>query len=53
LDGLATTGFVMCDQIKAVDLNKRQHEWMETVSDDTLWDVCDIIQGSVEVETIV
>jgi mRNA interferase MazF len=53
LDGLATTGFVMCEQVKAVDLNKRRHEWVETVSDDILWDICDIIQGSVEVETVV
>lgn len=44
-----TTGFVMCDQIKAIDINIRSHKLVETIDDDTLWEVADIIRGYVEV----
>jgi len=50
LDGLTTTGFVMCDQIKAVDVKARSYKIIETVDDDTLWEVVDIICGFVEIE---
>ena len=50
LDGLATTGFVMCDQIKAIDIRARDYRAIETVDDDTLWEVADIICGFVEIE---
>jgi len=50
LDGLETTGFVMCDQIKAVDLKSRDYKVIETIDDDTLWEVTDIICGFVEIE---
>ena len=47
LEGLKTTGFVMCDQVRAIDLGAREHTVIETVDEDTLWEVCDIIQGSL------
>jgi len=50
LDGLATTGFVMCDQIRAIDIRARDYRLVETVDHETLWQVCDIVQGSVDIE---
>ena len=50
LEGLTTTGFVMCDQVRAIDVSARDYKVVETVDEDTLWEVCDIIQGSVEIE---
>jgi mRNA interferase MazF len=50
LAGLATTGFVMCDQIKAVDIKARGYRTVETVDAETLWEVTDIICGFVEIE---
>ena len=50
LDGLITTGFVMCDQVRAIDVQARDYKVIETVDDETIWNVCDIVQGSVEVE---
>ena len=49
LDDLMTTGFVMCDQIRALDIRSQQYKVIETVDKDTLWEVCDIVQGLVEV----
>ena len=50
LEGLTTTGFVLCDQVRAVDLRARAYTVVETIDDDTLWEVCDIVQGAVDVE---
>ena len=50
LDGLLTTGFVMCDQVRAVDIRAREYKVIESVAKETLWEVCDILQGSVDVE---
>ncbi|MCL2366375.1 MAG: type II toxin-antitoxin system PemK/MazF family toxin [Oscillospiraceae bacterium] len=50
LEGLTTTGFVMCDQIKAVDIRVRTYRVVEMVDEDTLWEVTDIICGSVDIE---
>jgi mRNA interferase MazF len=52
LDGLKTTGFVMCDQIRSVDIRARDYKKIETVGTDTLWEVCDIVQGSVDIESL-
>ena len=49
LEGLATTGFVMCDQVRAVDVRVREYKVIEHVDADTLWEVCDIVIGSVGV----
>jgi len=50
LQGLATTGFVMCGQIKAINIRARGYKIVETIDDDTLWEVVDIIRGYVEIE---
>ena len=49
LDGLKTTGFVMCDQVRAIDIRARGYSVIETVDEETLWEVCDIVQGAVDV----
>ena len=50
LEGLTTTGFVMCDQIKAIDVKAREYKSVETVDDETLWEITDIISGFVDIE---
>ena len=50
LEGLTTRGFVMCDQIKAIDINARSYKIVESVTDDIFWEVADIICGFVELE---
>jgi len=50
LDGLITTGFVMCDQVRAIDIRARDYKIVESIDGETLWEVCDIIQGAVDVE---
>ena len=45
-----TTGFVMCDRIRAIDIRAREYSIVEAIDDDTLWEVCDIVQGAVDVE---
>ena len=51
LNGLITTGFVMCDQIRAIDMFARECTFIEAIGKNTLWEVCDIIQGTVDVES--
>ena len=50
LVGLQTTGFVMCDQVRAINIQARDYRVIEPVGDETLWEVCDIVQGMVDVE---
>jgi len=50
LEKLKTTGFVMCDQVRAVNIRAREYSVIETLDSETLWEVCDIVQGSVDVE---
>jgi len=50
LIGLQTTGFVMCDQIRATDIRARGFRVVESVPEDILWEVCDIVAGSVAIE---
>ncbi|MCL1878939.1 MAG: hypothetical protein FWF80_08770 [Defluviitaleaceae bacterium] len=49
LNKTATTGFVLCDQIRAVDLSSRKFKTVDVLDYDTLWDVCDIIKGAVDI----
>ena len=45
-----TTGFIMCDQIKAVDLSTRDYIIIETINGSILWEVSDILKGCFEIE---
>ena len=42
----------MCDQIRAIDAGIREYMFVEAVDRETLWEVCDIVQGMVDVEHI-
>ena len=45
-----TTGVILCDQVKALDMNARNAEYIETVPSGILAEVVDIITGFVEIE---
>ena len=49
-DHTVTRGVIMCDQAKILDLLKRDAEFIEKVTEDTLFEVVDIINGIVEIE---
>lgn len=49
-DRIKTTGVVMCDQVKSLDIRMRNAEFVEKVPEDILAEVIDIIVGFVEVE---
>ena len=46
----ATTGVVMCEQLKAVDLAERRYSVVETIPDDLLDEVIDIIFSEIEIQ---
>lgn len=43
-----TTGVVMCEQVKSLDLAARNPEYKDTVSNDILFEVLDVIKGFIE-----
>jgi mRNA interferase MazF len=45
-----TTGVVLCDQIKTLDINARNCSHIEELPEDILFDVVDIISGFIETE---
>ena len=45
-----TTGVILSDQSKTLDINARNYEFIEKVPADILWDVIDIISGFIEIE---
>ena len=45
-----TTGFIMCDQAKILDLSKRNAEFIEKAPDDIVFEAVDIITGFIEIE---
>lgn len=49
-DRTKTTGVVMCDQVKSLDIRMRNAEFVEKVPEDILAEVIDIIVGFVEIE---
>jgi len=44
-----TTGVILCDQAKILDLHKHNAEWIEKAPDDLVFEVVDIITGLIEV----
>jgi len=46
-----TTSFIMCDQIRSIDIRAREYKVTGAIDDKTLWEVCDIVQGLVDVES--
>ena len=49
-DRTQTTGVIMCDQAKILDLSQRNAEYIETAPKDIILEVIDIINGFVEYE---
>jgi len=45
-----TSGVIMCDQVKTLDLQARSAAFIEKVSDDIIAEATDIIRGFVEME---
>jgi mRNA interferase MazF len=50
LKGTATTGVVLCDQARTLDIIARKYEFIEKLSGDILFSVLDIISGFIEIE---
>jgi mRNA interferase MazF len=49
-DRTKTGGVILCDQIKALDLTARHGERIESVPDDILVEVLDILSGFIELK---
>jgi mRNA interferase MazF len=49
-DRTKTTGAILCDQERTLDINARKYEFIETIPKDILFDVIDIINGFIEIE---
>ena len=45
-----TTGVILCDQARTVDIIVRNYEFIEKIPNDILFDVIDIIGGFTEME---
>lgn len=45
-----TSGVILCDQAKILDLQQRNAEFIESVPDDIIFEVTDIISGFIEIE---
>jgi mRNA interferase MazF len=44
-----TKGYVLCDQIRALDLSERSFTYTEACDDDTLWEIVDCVTSLIEV----
>jgi mRNA interferase MazF len=44
-----TTGYILCEQTRAVDLQRRSYSFVERLPDDLLCEVVDIVQGMIEI----
>ncbi len=45
-----TTGFIMCEQVKALDIAVRNANFYEKAPDDIVQEVFDILYGVIEIE---
>ncbi|MDR2116620.1 MAG: type II toxin-antitoxin system PemK/MazF family toxin [Planctomycetaceae bacterium] len=45
-----TTGVILCDQTRTLDINARHYAYIEEIPEDILFDVIDIISGFIEIE---
>jgi len=50
-DRTKTSGIVMCDQAKILDLRERNAEFIESVPGDIIFEVVDTVSGFLEIET--
>ena len=49
-DRTQTTGVIMCDQTKILDICERNATFIEKIPDDIMFEVVDIISGFIEIE---
>jgi len=49
-DKTKTKGVILCDQARTLDINARNYEFIETIPNDILLDVLDIVAGFIEKE---
>jgi mRNA interferase MazF len=50
LDGITkTSGVIMCDQAKILDIKERNAEFIERVPDDIIFEAVDVISGFIEI----
>jgi len=47
-DKTKTTGVVLCDQARTLDINARKYEFIENIPEDILLEIIDIIYGFIE-----
>lgn len=45
-----TTGTVLCEQLKAVDLNSRTYAFVEKIPDDSLREIIEIVFSEIEMQ---
>jgi len=49
LNGTKLSGFIMCEQMRAVDLSARNAEFAEKIPRDLMHEVADILYGLIEI----
>ncbi len=47
-DGLTSTGVVLCEHVRTLDVNARQYNYVETVSADFLQSVISVVYAEIE-----
>jgi mRNA interferase MazF len=47
-----TTGVILCDQARILDINARNYEFIEEIPIDILFEIIDIISGFIEMENM-
>ena len=47
-----TTGIIICEQAKVLDVRQRKAEFIEKAPEDIIFEVIDIISGFTEIEEI-
>jgi len=52
-DKTKTTGVVLCDQARTLDIKARNFEYIENIPEDILSEVVDIINGFIEKENAI
>jgi len=52
-DKTKTTGVILCDQARTLDINARKYELIESIPEDLLLEVLDIVFGFIEKEKII
>lgn len=49
-DGLNTNGKVLCEHIRSLDVNARTYKYVETVPDEFIRDISDVLKACVDID---